>query len=230
MGNHFIEVEKDDEGCLYAAVHSGSRHLGKEVTEYYLREGQKILQEQGVKIPYELTYLSGDLMEDYLHDVQVVQKFAELNRACILDELAKGMKWKVEEKFSIPHNYVEQTENLLMLRKGAISAKRGEIVAIPIHMKAGILLGKGLGNTEWNESAPHGSGRIMNREEIRKHHTVSQFKAEMKGIYCSCIGKEILDEAPFAYRGMEEIVEQIQDTVEVQKILKPIYNFKDGSN
>ena len=229
-GNHFIEVEKDDEGCLYAAVHSGSRHLGKEVTEYYLREGQKILQEQGVKIPYELTYLSGDLMEDYLHDVQVVQKFAELNRACILDELAKGMKWKVEEKFSIPHNYVEQTENLLMLRKGAISAKRGEIVAIPIHMKAGILLGKGLGNTEWNESAPHGSGRIMNREEIRKHHTVSQFKAEMKGIYCSCIGKEILDEAPFAYRGMEEIVEQIQDTVEVQKILKPIYNFKDGSN
>lgn len=229
-GNHFIEVEKDEEGCLYTAIHSGSRHLGKEVTEYYLREGQKILQEQGVKIPYELTYLSGDLMEDYLHDIQIVQKFAELNRTCILDELVKGMKWKVEEDFSIPHNYVEQTADALMLRKGAISAKKGETVVIPIHMKAGILLGKGLGNADWNESAPHGSGRIMNREEIRKHHTVSQFKAEMKGIYCSCIGKEILDEAPFAYRGMEEIVEQIQDTVEVQKILKPIYNFKDGSN
>lgn len=117
-----------------------------------------------------------------------------------------------------------------MLRKGAISAKKGETVAIPIHMKAGILLGKGLGNADWNESAPHGSGRIMNREEIWKYHTVLQFKSEMKGIYCSCIGKETLDEAPFAYRGMEEIVEQIQDMVEVQKILKPIYNFKDGSN
>lgn len=229
-GNHFIEVEKDEDGRLYVAIHSGSRHLGKEVVEYYLREGQKILQEQGIKIPYELTYLSSDLMENYLHDIQIVQKFAELNRACILDELAKGMKWKVEENFSIPHNYVEQTEDVLMLRKGAISAKKDEIVAIPIHMKAGILLGKGLGNAEWNESAPHGSGRIMNREEIRKQHTVSQFKEEMKGIYCSCIGKEILDEAPFAYRGMEEIVEQIQDTVEMQKILKPIYNFKDGSH
>lgn len=228
-GNHFIEVEKDEEGHLYAAVHSGSRHLGKEVTEYYLREGQKILQEQGIKIPYELTYLSGDLMENYLHDIQVVQTFAELNRACILDELANGMKWKVEEEFSIPHNYVEQTDDVRMLRKGAISAKKGETVAISIHMKAGILLGKGLGNAEWNESAPHGSGRIMNREEIRKQHTVAQFKAEMKGIYCSCIGKETLDEAPFAYRGMEEIAEQIQDTVKVQKILKPIYNFKDGS-
>ena len=229
-GNHFIEIEKDDEGSLYAAIHSGSRHLGKEVTEYYLREGQRILQEQGVKIPYELTCLSGDLMENYLHDIQVVQKFAKLNRDCILDELAKSMKWKVEEEFSIPHNYIEQAENALILRKGAISAKKGENVVIPIHMKAGILLGKGLGNAEWNESAPHGSGRIMSREEIRKHHTVSQFKAEMKGIYCSCIGKETLDEAPFAYREMKEITEQIQDTVEIQKVLKPIYNFKDGSN
>lgn len=228
-GNHFLEVEKDEDGFLYAAIHSGSRHLGKEVTEYYLREGQKILRGQGKEVPYELTYISDELMEYYLHDIQIVQKFAELNRACILDELVKGMKWKVEENFSIPHNYVEETENLLMLRKGAISAKKGETVVIPIHMKAGILLGKGLGNAEWNESAPHGSGRIMNREEIRKRHTVSQFKAEMKGIYCSCIGKETLDEAPFAYRGMEEIIEQIQDTVEVQKILKPIYNFKDGN-
>ncbi len=226
-GNHFIEVEKDEEGYLYVAIHSGSRHLGKEVAEYYLREGQNKLQE--IKIPYELTYLSDELVDKYLHDIQVVQKFAELNRACILDELVKGMKWKIEESFSIPHNYVEQTENVTILRKGAISAKKGETVAIPIHMKAGILLGKGLGNTEWNESAPHGSGRIKNREEIRKNHTVSQFKSEMKGIYCSCIGKETLDEAPFAYRGMKEITEQIQDTVEIQKILKPIYNFKDGN-
>lgn len=227
-GNHFAEVDKDEDGCLYAAIHSGSRHLGKEVTEYYLREGQKELREQGLEVPYELTYLSDDLMDEYLHDIQMVQKFAELNRACILDELVKGMKWKVEEHFSIPHNYVEQTEDVKILRKGAISAKQGETVAIPIHMKAGILLGTGLGNADWNESAPHGSGRVKSREEIRKNHTVSQFKEEMRGIYCSCIGKETLDEAPFAYRDMEEIVSRIQDTVEVRKILKPIYNFKDG--
>lgn len=229
-GNHFIEVNKSEAGGLYVTIHSGSRHLGKEVTEYYLREGQKMLKEKELEVPYELTYLSGDLKDKYLHDVHIVQKFAELNRVCILDELLKGMKWKAEESFSVSHNYVEKTENAMILRKGAISAKKGELVAIPIHMKAGIMLGTGLGNKEWNESAPHGSGRVKNREEVHKTHTVSQYRAEMKGIYCSCVGKETLDEAPFAYRDMTEIQEQIAETVEIREILKPIYNFKAGNS
>lgn len=227
-GNHFLELDKDVEGNLYVAVHTGSRHLGKEVTEYYLKKGQKQLKEKGMHVPYELTYLDGKLKEDYLYDLQIVQEFAELNRQAIIDELIKGMKWKKEESYSIIHNYVDFFDSEPILRKGAISAKKGEKVVIPINMADGILLGEGLGNTDWNCSAPHGSGRKMNRQEVKNHYTVSQFKSEMKGIYSSCIGKDTLDEAPFAYRRMDEIENQIVDTVRIKERLVPIYNFKAG--
>ena len=233
-GNHFIEADKDEEGNLYVVIHSGSRRLGKEVTEYYLTEGQKQLKEQGKDIPYELTYLEGSLMEDYLHDLQIVQEFATLNREIILDEMVKGMKWKVLDTYSCIHNYVDATEETLaafhtpILRKGAISAKNGEEVIIPINMRDGIILGTGLGNTDWNCSAPHGSGRIMKREDIKSHFTVSAFKSEMKGIYSSCIGKGTLDEAPFAYRRIDDMLETINKTVVVDKVIRPIYNFKAG--
>ena len=228
-GNHFIELDKDEEGNLYVAIHSGSRHFGKEVTEYYLNEGQKYLKVQGIDVSYEMTYLEGEVKDAYLADLQVVQEFAELNRKAMLDELAKGMKWKIEEEYSVIHNYVDFSGTEPILRKGAISAKQGETVVIPINMADGILIGKGLGNEEWNFSAPHGSGRKMNRESVRNHYTVSQFKIEMKGIYSSCIGKDILDEAPFAYRRLEEIKEEIADTVQIKKHIVPIYNFKAGN-
>lgn len=228
-GNHFLELDKDDEGNLYVVIHTGSRHLGKEVTEYYVKEGQKQLKEKGEEIPFELTYLEGKLMEEYLHDIQIVQRFAMLNREAVLDVLVKRMKWKVQEIQVSEHNYVEVSKSEKILRKGAVSAAEGENVIIPINMKEGILLGVGLGNAEWNASAPHGSGRIMKREAVKEQYTVSQFKNEMKGIYCSCIGKETLDEAPFAYRTLEDIKEQIAETVEVKKIIRPIYNFKAGS-
>ena len=227
-GNHFIELDKAEDGSLYVAIHSGSRHLGKEVVEYYLKEGQKLFKEKGIVIPYELTYLEGTLLEKYIHDVKVVQEFAQLNRQAILEELVKGMKWKIEEVYSIVHNYIDFSGTEPILRKGAISAKKGEIVAIPINMRDGILLGEGLGNQEWNESAPHGSGRIKKREDIKTNYTVSQFKSEMKGIYCSCIGKDTLDEAPFAYRSKNEILERIQETVKIQRMITPVYNFKAG--
>ena len=117
-----------------------------------------------------------------------------------------------------------------MLRKGAISAKAGEKVIIPINMKDGIILGTGLGNKDWNCSAPHGSGRLMKREDIKATHTVSEYKTAMKGIYSSCISKDTLDEAPFAYRPMEDIAEAIKDTVTIDKIIRPIYNYKAGGN
>lgn len=233
-GNHFIEADTDEEGSLYIVIHSGSRRLGKEVTEYYLNEGQKKLKEQGKDIPYELTYLEGPLMEDYLSDLQVVQNYASLNREIILDELVKGMKWKVPDSYSCIHNYVDATEETIaafhapILRKGAISAQKGEKVIIPINMRDGIILGTGLGNIDWNCSAPHGSGRIMKREEIKSHFTVSAFKSEMKGIYSSCIGKGTLDEAPFAYRRIDDMLDAIKETVTVDKVIRPIYNFKAG--
>lgn len=229
-GNHFIELDKDNEGYLYVAIHSGSRHLGKEVTEYYLNEGQKRLKSKGIEIPYEMTHLEDELMEQYLHDVQIVQEYAEMNREAILDELIKGMKWKVQEKTSSVHNYIgDGLSGEKILRKGAVSAKQGENVIVPINMKDGILLGIGKGNLDWNESAPHGAGRKMKRETVREQFTVSQFKSEMKGIYSSCIGKGTLDEAPFAYRNLQEIEENITDTVDIRQRIRPIYNFKAGA-
>lgn len=228
-GNHFIEVDKDADGNLYVVIHSGSRHLGKAVTEHYLELGRRQLKEAGVSVPYELTYLEGELMSAYIHDCQIVQDYAHWNRMAILDELEKGMKWKIQDVDSSVHNYVDVTGETMILRKGAVSAHKGENVIIPINMRDGILLGTGLGNGNWNASAPHGAGRIMKREDVRQNYTVSAFKSEMKGIYCSCIGSDTLDEAPFAYRKLEEIVGAIGDTVKIQQIIKPVYNFKAGS-
>jgi len=233
-GNHFIECDTDGSGNLYVVIHSGSRHLGKEVTEHYLNEGQRRLQEIGMDVPFELTWIDGQLKEDYLHDLQLVQQFASLNRQIILDELVKGLKWKVIDSWECIHNYIDASDETLslfkapMLRKGAISAKAGEKVIIPINMRDGILLGTGLGNKEWNCSAPHGSGRTMKREDVSKQYTVSGFRSEMKGIYSTCISRDTLDEAPFAYRGINEIAEVISDTVTINQIIRPVYNFKAG--
>ena len=227
-GNHFIELDTDTEGNLYVVIHSGSRHLGKEVTEYYLNEGQKQLKAKGLEVPYELTWLEGDLKEQYLHDLQIVQDFAVLNREAILDELAGGMKWKVQEAFSCIHNYVDEKGEKPILRKGAISAKTGEMVMIPINMRDGLILGTGKGNEEWNHSAPHGAGRILRRDSVKNQYTVSQYKAEMKGIHSVSIGANILDEAPFAYRKLNEIADVIEETVTIQQVIRPVYNFKAG--
>ena len=126
----------------------------------------------------------------------------------------------------MPHNYLDDSG---ILRKGAISARDGESVVIPANMRDGVILGIGKGNADWNYSAPHGSGRKLKREDVKNQYTVSEFKKEMKGIYSSCVGADTLDEAPFAYRSIGNIVEQIRDTVEVTEILKPVYNFKAGS-
>ena len=233
-GNHFIEVDQGEDG-LFLVIHSGSRHLGKEITEHYMNAGQKHLKELGVELPYEMTWLEGDLKNDYLHDVKCGQEYASLNRHVMVDEILRGMKWKADDVWDCPHNYIAADSETLsifnapILRKGAISAKEGERVVIPINMKEGIILGTGLGNKEWNCSAPHGAGRLMKRADVKNHFTLSHFKAEMKGIYSSCVGKETLDEAPFAYRTMKDIASVIGDTVRIEQILTPVYNYKAGS-
>ena len=231
-GNHFIELDKDDEGNTYLVVHSGSRHLGMEVAEYYLRTGQKEIQmkKQGYA-PYEMTCLTGALMEDYLHDIEIIQEFARINREAMIETIVSGMKWKVIDSFTSIHNYVDfSVSSKPILRKGAISAKEGEKVIIPINMRDGIILGAGLGNPDWNYSAPHGAGRIYSRSEVAEHHTVSEFKKAMEGIYSICINKDTLDESPFAYRGIDDISSVIEPTVKIDKIIKPIYNYKAGAD
>ena len=225
-GNHFIEIDSDGSGNIFLTVHSGSRHLGKEMTDHYMNSASRVLREQG--IPYEWTFLEGQAMQEYIQDLNVVQEFARLNRLAIIDDICKGMKWKYEIHTDCPHNFVETTGDRIMLRKGSIRAMKGENVIIPINMKEGIILGKGRGNPEWNFSAPHGSGRIMKREDVKKRFTVSAFKKSMKGIYSSCIGDGTLDEAPFAYRSLEEIKDAVAPSVEITSILKPLYSFKAG--
>ena len=188
-----------------------------------------VIWERG--IPHPVSFLEGEQLQAYLHDVEVVQRFAALNRACILDEICKGMKWKATDRFDTVHNYVSRlSDGTPLLRKGAVSAQQGERLLIPINMKEGMLLCEGKGNPDWNFSAPHGSGRVLRRDQVKEHFTVSDYKREMKGIYSTCISRETLDEAPFAYRGMEEIAKQLEETAWIRKILRPVYNFKAGGN
>lgn len=225
-GNHFIELDRGADGSMYLVVHTGSRHLGEEVAEYYTKLASGCLKEQGKEIPYYMSYLEGDNKKAYMEDVQIIRQYADWNRQIIVREILKGMKWKAVEQFSVAHNYLDESG---ILRKGSVSARNGEKVIIPANMKEGIIFGIGKGNAQWNDSAPHGSGRRFKREDVKNQYTVSEFKKEMKGIYSSCVGIETLDEAPFAYRSITEIAEQIKDTVEITEILKPVYNFKAGS-
>lgn len=255
-GNHFIEVDKDKEDNLYIVVHSGSRHLGHQVASYYQEDAFKTLNKNTKKdleefiielkesghqkeiqrelkkkkaeiltdIPKNLAYVSGELFEDYIHDMKIVQRFAELNRKAIISEIVKGMKLDVSEQFTTIHNYID-TENMI-LRKGAVSAQKGEKLLIPINMRDGSLLCIGKGNSDWNYSAPHGAGRIMSRVQAKNSFTLKQYKEMMEGIYTTTVNKETIDECPLAYKNIDEIMKNIVDTTEILDVIKPVYNFK----
>ena len=257
-GNHFIEVDRDEEGQLYVVIHSGSRRLGLEVAKYYQEEGYKVLNQTDqasldrliaemraagrqkdiqkelkrrksqklTRIPRPLAYVAGELFDQYIHDMKLVQHFARLNRQAILDEIVKGMKLHVEEQFTTIHNYIDT--DAMILRKGAVSARAGERLLIPINMRDGSLLCVGKGNEDWNCSAPHGAGRLMSRGEAKQSFTVSEFKKQMEGIYSTSVGRSTLDECPMAYKGMADILDNIGPTAEVVKVIRPIYNFKAG--
>ena len=257
-GNHFIEVDRDEEGQLYVIVHSGSRHLGLEVAKYYQEEGYKVLNHtdeaalsqviaemkaagrqkeiqkelkrrknlKQTSVPKALAYVSGALFDQYIHDMKLVQRFAALSRQAMVEEIVKGMKLHVEEQFTTVHNYIDT--DAMILRKGAVSAQAGEKLLIPINMRDGSLLCVGKGNEDWNCSAPHGAGRLMSRAEAKQSFTVSQFKKEMDGIYTTSVGQNTLDECPMAYKGMEDILDNIGPTARVEKIIRPVYNFKAG--
>ena len=158
--------------------------------------------------------------------MKIVQRFAMLNRKAMMDEIIRGMKLKVEDEFTTIHNYIDTDE--MILRKGAVSAKEGEKLLIPINMRDGSLICIGKGNKDWNYSAPHGAGRLMSRSEAKNSFTVSEFKKQMKNIYTTSVNAETLDECPMAYKSMEDIISNISESVEILKVIKPIYNFKAG--
>lgn len=259
-GNHFIEMDKDDDENLYLVIHSGSRHLGVEVANYYQEEGYKALNhaddatirelvsrlkaegrekqiEKEIKrvknlkqtnIPKSLAYVSGELFEQYIHDMKIVQHYAMLNRQAMVDEIVRAMGFHVEEQFTTVHNYID-TEAMI-LRKGAVSAKAGKKLLIPINMRDGSLICVGKGNEDWNLSAPHGAGRLMSRAEAKRSFTVSEFEEQMTEVYTTSVNKSTLDECPMAYKDMQDILNNIGPTAEVVKIIRPIYNFKAGDN
>lgn len=214
-GNHFIEVDKDDEDNLYLVIHTGSRHLGLEVANYY----------QSLAGGGELDYLTGELFDDYIHDMKIVQNFAHVNRKAISNEII--FRARLHSKidcFESVHNYID-TDNMI-LRKGAVSAQKGEKLIIPINMRDGSLICVGKGNPDWNYSAPHGAGRIMSRGEAKRNVSLEEFEASMEGIYSTSVSKGTIDECPMAYKPMESIIENVGDTVDILKVIKPIYNFK----
>ncbi len=224
-GNHFIEVNEDSNGELYLAVHSGSRNIGHQVATYYQREAQRSLsKEEKKKVPRDLAYLEADLFDDYLHDMKIIQYFAELNRKAMVDEIVKGMGLDVAWQFTTIHNYIDLDK--MILRKGAVSAKKGERLIIPINMRDGSLICIGKGNPEWNYSAPHGAGRLMSRRQAKATLSMEEFKDSMKGIYTTSVNKDTLDECALAYKPMEEIIQNVGDAVEIVDRIKPIYNFK----
>lgn len=257
-GNHFIEADKGTDGSIYIVIHSGSRHLGVETAKYYQEEAYRRLNRSSRKevdelvarlkaegkskqiesevkklkntkttdIPKPLAYTDGELFEQYIHDMKIVQEFARLNRLAMMDEIIKGMGLHVVEQFTTIHNYID-TESMI-LRKGAVSAKEGEKLLIPINMRDGSLICTGKGNPDWNYSAPHGAGRIMSRSQAKQSFTVSEYKKQMKGIYTTSVNAGTLDECPMVYKSMNDILDNIGDTAEVNEIIRPVYNFKAG--
>lgn len=257
-GNHFIEADKGEDGSIYIVIHSGSRHLGVETASYYQNEAYRRLNKsskndidelvarlksQGkdkqiqkeitalkntkrTDIPKQLAYCEGDLFEQYIHDMKIVQKFAMLNRKAMMNEIIKGMGLHIEEEFSTIHNYIDTDE--MILRKGAVSARAGEKLLIPINMRDGSLICTGKGNEDWNCSAPHGAGRLMSRAAAKESFTLSEFKKQMDGIFTTSVSRATLDECPMAYKTLEDITSNIGDTAEITEVIKPIYNFKAG--
>lgn len=252
-GNHFIEVdysEKNDK--YYLVIHSGSRKLGGDVCKYYqdlafqsANEMKKIredlitrLKTEGrmkdieseikkLKKPTadkELAHLSGDYFRSYLNDMEIVQRFAMMNRKTMASIIIKEMGFQEESRFETIHNYIDFKR--MILRKGAVSAELGEKLLIPINMRDGSLICIGKGNEDWNYSAPHGAGRLMSRSKAKEMLSMDEFVNSMNGIFTTSVSPATIDEAPQAYKSIDEIRSAITDTVDIIDTIKPIYNFK----
>jgi len=225
-GNHFIEADRDEKGNLYIVVHSGSRHLGLEVANYYQEMAWKHLNKDS-DIPQALAYVEGQLFEDYINDMKILQKFAAFNRKAMIDTICVGLRLDrkdIIDQFTTIHNYIDT--DAMILRKGSVRALKDEKILIPINMRDGSLVCVGKGNEDWNFSAPHGAGRVMGRKEARNKLQLSDFEKSMEGIWSSTVCKDTLDEAPMAYKDMSEIVKNIEPTAEIVSVIKPIFNFK----
>ncbi len=254
-GNHFISIEQNNQGENYLLIHTGSRNLGKQVADYYqakaveqVRERESIARNlqiaytkkhkpmnlwesliQEIKIdivPDSFCYLTDTLKNNYLNDMFLCQEWAKENRRMICENILKNydLGLEVVEQFETVHNYIDPND--MILRKGAVQANKGQKLVIPLNMRDGSLIAIGKGNSDWNNSAPHGAGRLMSRTQAKKELSMDSFKESMKDIYSTSVCEETLDEAPSAYKPIEAILDIVGDTVEIIEHVKPIYNFK----
>lgn len=213
-GNHFIELNKDDENNIYLVIHTGSRNLGKQIWSIYRTQSK-----------YQSHNLEENALQNYLEDSIFANRWAKLNRLTIAEKILAGLKLRKVKNykfFDCPHNFIEGN----LVRKGACKAV-GDVI-IPMNMRDGSLICLGKENEDWNYSAPHGAGRILSRAQARKQLSMEQYKQEMEGIYSTSVNENTIDESPMAYKPMQEIIDNIQDSVEIVKIIKPIYNFKSS--
>lgn len=259
-GNHFIEVNIDDEGTKYITIHTGSRGFGKQIADYYqklaIKECKKnnpiaikqkadliqMLKSENrqseiqvalkklpeIEIPHkELSFLTGQNKTDYIEDSVIAERYAKWNRRAILDTIVKEFGFTIIDTIDTVHNYIGIDElGNWVIRKGAVSAKKGEKLIIPINMRDGSLLCVGKGNKDWNFSAPHGAGRIYSRSKAKEMINLEDFEDTMKDVFSTSVTTSTIDEAPMAYKPMAEIVANIKDTVDIVKVIKPIYNYK----
>lgn len=224
--NHFVEVAYNEQTKKwYLLIHTGSRNLGTQVSKIY----QEIANCGGISdIPYDLKWCSGQDTLDYFHDLQLAQQFAKTNRYTIAKSILKAMKWKEVESFDTLHNYIDFSGDIPIIRKGSVSAKEGEKLLIPINMAYGSLLCTGLGNDEWNQSAPHGAGRVMKRSDAKENISMSEYKQSMKDVWSSCVSIDTIDESPAAYKPLQEIESVISEVVHIDAHLQSKYNFKNA--
>ena len=254
-GNHFIEVDKDDDDSKYLVIHSGSRNFGVKVCEKWqniaieeerkkkdprneliarlkAEHKEKLIQQELRKLPKqafdeELAYVPTRLVGGYIRDMEMAQRYAEDNRTEMATIICRSMDWQPVDMFTSVHNYIDTKK--MIIRKGACSAEEGERLIIPMNMRDGSLICVGKGNPDWLFSAPHGAGRLMSRKQAFDTLDLKEYRQEMSGIYSSSVCEETIDESPMAYKPMQEIIDCIEPTVEVKKIIKPIYNFKAKS-
>ncbi|MBF2561882.1 RtcB family protein [Listeria welshimeri] len=252
-GNHFIEVNQGSDG-IYLVIHSGSRVLGKEIAEYHqevaykkldgLRKELKVAATKAkktgslkmandfmsdrelVKLDYDLSYVTGSDLEHYLNDMEIAQRFAARNRYVMAQIILKAMKWDkaVISSFDCVHNYIDINNH--MLRKGATSAQLGEQIIVPLNMRDGSILATGKGNPDWNYSAPHGAGRMLSRSNAKAQISLESYQKAMKDVWTTSVSKKTIDEAPKAYKSARQLLADVVDTMEIQEIIKPLYNFK----
>lgn len=216
-----ISVYKEEKNNIVENLKAEGRF---QEIETALKNFEKKKLEQAVDIPDDLCYVSGKLLEDYLYDVEICQRFAKRNRELMAEIILKQTGIIPYSSFHTIHNYIDIKE--MILRKGSIAAHDGEKVLIPINMRDGSVLAIGKGNSEWNYSAPHGAGRLMSRMQAKENISLEDYKKSMEGVYTTSVNLETLDEAPMAYKSLNDIIDVIKETVDIIEVMKPIYNFK----